>query len=267
MDETLNFLIRWGYPITVAAVFFEQWGLPTGAAAVLIGMVALSRSGNVSFTSVLMLAVISALSADLVCFELGRKYGNSLLRTICRIALEPDSCVRRTEDTFVKRGMWTIPLAKFVPGLNAAAVPLAGMIKTGLVRFLAFDIMALLIWTGTYSTLGYIFSNQLEELLAYLSQFGVSILILAILILGLYIAHKYVQRKRFLETLTIDRITPEELKSRMEADEKVIVLDLRNQLDVNIDRFRIPGAFHVLPEMLGKRGDVPRDREVVLYCT
>src|SRR5437016_10664688 len=172
MNETLTFLLHYGYVVTLGAVFLEQMGLPLPAVPVLLGMGALSRSGQFSITAVLLVALTGSLSADLIWFYLGRQYGRSVLQLICRISLEPDFCVRRTEDAFLKRGMWTIPVAKFVPGLNAAAVPLAGMIKTGFVRFLAYDTASLLLWSGLYAVLGYVFSNQLERLAAYLSQFG-----------------------------------------------------------------------------------------------
>jgi membrane protein DedA with SNARE-associated domain/rhodanese-related sulfurtransferase len=267
MNELLKFLLDYGYWLTLGSVFLEQMGLPLPAVPVLLGMGALSRSGKVSFLAVIAIALTGSLSADLIWYYLGRRYGRAVLRIICRISLEPDFCVRRTEDAFLKRGMWTIPLAKFVPGLNAAAVPLAGMIETGLVRFLAFDTAGALVWSGAYATLGYVFSNQLERLIVYLSQFGNSVLFLAAIAFAVYIGYKYGQRRRFLKTLAIDRITPEELKSIMDSNEDVVVLDLRNQLDVNMDRFRIPGAFHALPEILGLHGDVPHDQEVVLYCT
>jgi membrane protein DedA with SNARE-associated domain/rhodanese-related sulfurtransferase len=267
MNEILNILVRYGYGFTLGAVFLEQLGLPLPAAPVLMGMGALSRSGRFSFPLVLMISLMGSLSADLIWYYLGRRYGRSILQMICRISLEPDFCVRRTEDAFIKRGLWTIPLAKFVPGLNAAAVPLAGMIRIEFFSFLAFDTLALLMWAGVYAGLGFIFSNQLEHLAAYLSRFGSSVLILAMIVFAAYVGHKYRERQRFLNTLTIDRITPEELRSKLGRDGEVLVLDLRNQLDRNFDAFRIPGAYHVLPELLGQRGDIPRDREVVLYCT
>lgn len=267
MSETLTFLVNYGYWVTLGAVFLEQLGLPMPAVPVLLGMGALSRSGRFSISAVLLTSLIGALVADLIWYYLGRLYGRSVLRMICRISLEPDFCVRRTEDAFVKRGMWTIPFAKFVPGLNAAAVPLAGMIKTGFFRFMVFDTAGLLVWSGVYVVLGYVFSNQLEHLAGYLAQFGNSLLLFIAIGLTTYLVYKFVQRKRFLNSLSIERITPEELHSRMDLNEKFLVLDLRNQLDVNMDRYRIPGAFHVLPEMLGQKGDVPRDQEIVLYCT
>ena len=260
MNETLEFLVRYGFGVTVAAVFLEQLGLPVPAVPVLLGMGALSHSGRFPFLVVPFIALAGSLSADLIWFFLGRHYGRSVLQMICRISMEPDFCVRRTEDAFVKRGMWTIPFAKFVPGLNAAAVPLAGMIKTGVIQFVAVDIVASLTWSGVYAGLGFVFSNELEHLAHYLAHFGTSVLLLAMIGLAGYIGYKYRERRRFLSTLVIERITPEELKSKMGSDEKVIILDLRNQLDVNFDRFRIPGAFHVLPEVLTRKVDVPRDQ-------
>jgi membrane protein DedA with SNARE-associated domain/rhodanese-related sulfurtransferase len=267
MNELMGFLLSYGYWLTLGSVFLEQMGLPLPAVPILLGMGALSRSENVSFVAVNVIAVAGTLAADLVWYYLGRRYGRAVLTMICRVSLEPDFCVRRTEDAFLKRGIWTIPLAKFVPGLNAAAVPLAGMIKIGLVRFMAVDAAGAIAWTGAYSTLGYMFSNQLERIIIYLSQFGDSLLVLVGAIIAAYISYKYTQRRRFLKTLAIERITPDELKSIMDLNERVVVMDLRNQLDVDMDRFRIPGAFHALPEILSRRGDIPRDQEVVLYCS
>ena len=266
MSDLLEFLLRYGYLLTLGCVFAEQLGLPLPAVPVLMGMGALSRSGDVSFTGVLLMALIGSMAADLIWYYLGGRYGQSVLRLICRISLEPDSCVRKTEDTFTRRGIWTLLLAKFVPGLNAAAVPLAGMIKTPIGLFLAFDSTGLLLWAGAYIGLGYIFRNQIEELAASLAQGHSVVLILAVIIAG-YVAYKQFKRRRFLKALVVDRITPEDLKSRLDAHHKVVILDLRNQLEIDTDRFRIPGAFHAIPEVLSRNADIPRDKEVVLYCT
>src|SRR3954469_24092974 len=179
MNGLLGFLLAYGYRLTLVSVFLEQMGLPLPAVPILVGMGALARSGRISFTFVILIALLSSLSADLIWFYLGRHYGRAVLRLICRVSLEPDFCVRRTEDAFVKFGIWTLPLAKFVPGLNVATVPLAGMIDTGLIRFLIFDIVGLLLWSGVYATLGYIFRDQFERLIGYLAQFGNSFMLLA----------------------------------------------------------------------------------------
>jgi membrane protein DedA with SNARE-associated domain len=248
-------------------VFVEQMGLPLPAVPILVGMGALARSGDFTLAAVILVALAGGMAADLIWYHLGWHYGRSVLRVICRISLEPDHCVRRTEDAFMRRGIWALPLAKFVPGLNAAAVPLAGMIKTRLGRFVIFDASGLLLWTGAYATLGYVFSSEIGRLIAYLSKLGNSLLLIGGITVAAYLGYKYVQRQRFLKALAIDRITPEQLKSKIDSNQKVVVVDLRNQLDVNTDRFRIPGAFHALPEVLEKEGDFPRAHEVVLYCT
>ena len=140
MPDLLQFLLKYGYVVIFGAAFAEQIGLPLPAVPLLVGMGALSRSGAFSFPIVVLTGLIGSLAADLIWFELGWFHGRSVLRLICRISLEPDYCVRRTEDAFERLGLWALLLAKFVPGLNAAAVPLAGMVKTPLFRFLVFDV-------------------------------------------------------------------------------------------------------------------------------
>ncbi|PYS55869.1 MAG: sulfurtransferase [Acidobacteria bacterium] len=267
MNELLAFLLRYGYWLTLGSVFLEQMGLPLPAVPILVGMGALARSGVFSWSAIILVAVAGGLAADLIWYHLGWFYGHSVLRIICRISLEPDHCVRRTENVFVRRGIWALPLAKFIPGLNAAAVPLAGMIKTRLGRFLIFDTSGLLLWTGAYAGLGYVFGHEIGLLIAYSSRLGNSLLLIGALAIMAYVGYKYVQRQRFLKALAMDRITPEELKSKMDSNQKIVVVDLRNQLDVNTDRYRIPGAFHAVPELLEREAGFPRNQEVILYCT
>jgi len=266
MSASLAFLLQHGYWLTVGSVFLEQLGIPLPAVPVLVGMGALSRFGHVSFFAIILISLIASISADLIWYRLGRTYGRSVLGLLCRISLEPDYCVRRTEDTYERLGVWTLLFAKFIPGLNAAAVPLAGMIRTRLLRFLLFDSLGAMLWTGAYASLGYVFSTQIERLLVYLSQFGNSVPGLLLVIAAAYVGYKFWERRSFARSIEVERITPEELKARMESSEKIKVLDLRNQLDVTMDRVRIPGAFHVLPEVLSP-ADLPRNEELILYCS
>src|SRR5438067_10359083 len=135
MSDLLQFLLKYGYIVIFGAAFAEQIGLPLPAVPLLVGMGALSRSGDFSFAMVVLAAVIASLVADLIWYELGLLHGRSVLRLICRMSLEPDYCVRRTEDAYERLGLWILLPAKFIPGFNAAAVPLAGMMKTPLFRF------------------------------------------------------------------------------------------------------------------------------------
>jgi membrane protein DedA with SNARE-associated domain/rhodanese-related sulfurtransferase len=268
MSDLLQFLRSYGYVIVFAGVFIEQIGFPLPAATLLIGMGALSRSGDFAFEMVIAVAVVAAILADLTWYELGYWHGRSVLRRICGIALEPDSCVRRTEDMFERLGLWALFPAKFVPGFNAATVPLAGMMNISVVRFLAMDSPAVVLWAGAYVSLGYIFSQQIEVAMMYASKLGKSFFILFAGAIALYILHKVAERRRFLRELAVSRITPEELKAKIDAGENIMILDLRNRLDLQMDPVRIPGAFHVLPEHIEFHPeDIPPDCDVVLYCT
>ena len=114
MNELLGFLLHYGYWLTLGSVFLEQMGLPLPAVPILIGMGALVRSGNFSFKAILLIALAGSLAADLIWYYLGFRYGRSVLGILCRISLEPDYCIRRTEDAFIRLGIWALPLAKFV---------------------------------------------------------------------------------------------------------------------------------------------------------
>src|SRR5262249_31162450 len=173
-----------------------------------------------------------------------------------------------TEDAFERLGLWVLIPAKFLPGFNAAAVPLAGMMKTPLLRFLVFDIPGVMLWSGAYTLLGYIFSSEIELVLMYLARLGASLFLLVGAVVATYIIFKIRQRRKFLKALSVIRITPEELKARMDAGQDIVVFDMRNRLDRNTDPVRIPGAFHILPDHIEfQPEDLPPDQEIVIYCT
>ena len=152
MQDLLEFVAHYGYGLVFSCIFIEQMGIPLPGVPILIVMGALARSGEFSVLGVVGSALAGSLSADLIWYQLGRRYGRSVLNLMCRISLEPDYCVRRAEDTFARRGVWTLLFVKFIPGLNAAAVPLTGMIGISGLRFLAFDAPGIFLWAGTYVT-------------------------------------------------------------------------------------------------------------------
>lgn len=167
---------------------------------------------------------------------------DSTLKLLCRISLEPDSCVRRTEDVFARHGAHSLLITKFVPGLNTAAPSLAGIFRMPMPRFVAFDGLGAVFWVLTFVILGYCFSGQLEWIAAYFLRWG-SWLVMALLVsLAGYILWKYVQRQRFLHRLRIARISPRELLEKLNAGEEVMIVDLRQLLDIEIVPHVIPGA-------------------------
>jgi hypothetical protein len=209
-----------------------------------------------------------SLVADLTWFYLGRRRGHSILNTLCRVSLEPDSCVRRTEEVFARHGARSLVWAKFVPGLSTIAPPLAGMFRMRLAPFLAWDGAGALLWAGAFGGLGWLFSGQLEYVAQQAERLGGWLLVLLGAALAGYVGWKYVERQRFLRELRIARITPEELRQKLESGEEVTVVDLRGSLEFEAEAEKLPGAIHLHPNQLEARhAEIPRDRDVVLYCT
>lgn len=268
MKSTVEFLVRHGYAVLFVWVLLEQIGLPLPSVPLLLAAGALAGANRMNIWAVLPLPVLACVCADLLWYEVAKHRGSLVLRWICRISLEPDSCVRRTEDLYSRHGVRWLLVAKFIPGLNAAAAPLAGIFQVGGARFLLFDIAGAIFWAGSFTALGFVFSDQLEDVAAYAVRLGISLITLLVAGLAAYITWKYIQRQRFLRKLRIARITPEELKRLLDSGESIQIVDLRHSIDFEADPRMLPGALHFAPDELEHRSsDIPRDRDVILYCT
>src|SRR5712671_7664509 len=146
MHRTVEFLLHHGYTLLLAWVFAEQIGLPVPSMPLLLAAGALAGTGHLSLFASLVYVVFAAVAADSIWYYLGRRKGIRVLQLLCKISLEPDSCVRRTEGIFSKQGARSLLLAKFLPGLGAVAPPLAGIFHMRPRRFLLFDATGSLLW-------------------------------------------------------------------------------------------------------------------------
>jgi membrane protein DedA with SNARE-associated domain/rhodanese-related sulfurtransferase len=267
MNETLQFVVRHGYLMVFAWVFVEQAGLPVPSAPMLLAAGALSGMHQMNLGVAIAFAVMGAVASDSMWYELGRRKGVRVLQLLCRISLEPDSCVRRTQVSFSRNGPRVLLGAKFIPGLNAMAAPLSGIIRMGWRKFLLFDAIGALAWVSVFTITGYAFSGELEHVAARAAYLGEWLLVLLLAGFAGYIFWKFYNRQKFLRKLKIARITPEELKEKLDAGEDIIVVDLRHSLDFDANPETIPGALHVDAAELEEASDViPRDREIVLFC-
>jgi membrane protein DedA with SNARE-associated domain len=268
MQDMLQFVVQHGYALLFFWVMAEQAGLPIPASPLLLAAGALAGQHQLSFSLAVIVAATGSLFSDVFWYFVGRRKGAVVLNWLCKVALEPDSCVRRTESTFTRLGLRTLLICKFVPGLNTAAPALAATAGIGVVQFLLVDWLGALLWASAFAGLGLAFSNQLDRVADDVARFGSWTLLLIVLSIVGYIAYKFYQRHRFLKQVAGARIAPEELKAKLDEGQSVTIIDLRHPLDLLPDPRTLPGAMRISPEELEHRqGEITRDGEIVLFCT
>jgi membrane protein DedA with SNARE-associated domain len=268
MHAILEFLLHHGYLVVLVWVFVEQAGVPVPSSPLLLAAGALSGTHHLNFVICLLAAVFASVLADFAWYQLGHREGIKVLQFLCKISLEPDSCVRRTQGIFEKEGAKSLLVAKFVPGLSAVATPMAGIFHMRLRRFLLFDVLGCILWAGTFLGLGFLFADQIEDIADRAKTAGGGLGVLIVGVFAGYIVYKIIARQRFLRTLRIARISVEELKQKLDAGEELSIVDLRHSMDFEADPETIPGAVHLDSNELTEKDDLlPRDREIILYCT
>lgn len=268
MNQIIQFLIVHGYSLILAWIFSEQIGIPIPSAPMLLAAGALAGAGDLDLIITLGIAVTAALSGNLIWYLIGRMRGVPVLNLLCRISLNPGSCIRGAAEMFSHHGTRSLIFAKFIPGLSTIVPPLAGIFRMNLGKFILLDAVGSFLWVGCFAGLGYLFSDQIEFLALYALRLGAFLGVMTIGVLGAYLTWKYVERRRFLRELRMARITPEDLKRKLDAGEGVTIIDVRHSLEVESDPQMIPGALYVPLEQFEfyDPNNIPRDREIVLYC-
>jgi len=198
MNHILQYLAEHGYSVLFASVFANQFGLPVPAILFLISAGALAGCGRLSLAITLGLAIIACLLADLVWYEAGRRWGNRILQFVYGLASDPEAAVRRSKKNFDRRGPQTLMLAKFVPGLDATAPPLAGLSGTSRLRFIAFDGVGAALWSGVYAGLGYVFCKDLDRAASYAAGWGTLLAMVVLVGLAVQVGRKLVRWYRFM---------------------------------------------------------------------
>jgi len=261
-------IAKHGVTFVFLNVLLEQLGLPIPAYPSMVVAGALAAHGAISFPKVTLAVLVSALIADTLWFLLRRKHGAFMLKLVCRVSLSPDTCVRQTEGLFEKWGLRTLLVSKFIPGFSVVAPPLTDSLRIALWRFLLFDAGGTLIWGGSALLLGALFKHAVERVLATLEALGARALLVIAAALVLFMLGKWWQRQRFYKVLRMARITAHELREMMDRGETPLVFDVRGKRTREVDPRHIPGALVLdLPELDERVVGLPRDGDIVLYCT
>lgn len=266
MEHLLALIREYGLGFVFVNVFAEQAGAPVPAVPTLIVAGAYLTGSRQALLTLLAVAGIAAVIADTFWYLMGRRYGTRVLRTLCRISLSPDSCVRQTEAIFERFGPASMLFAKFIPGFASVSTALAGAMQLRYWKFVLFDLLGALLWAGAAIGLGYLFRDAIAEVLETLQSLGKWGLMLVAAALAAWIATKWWQRFLFIRQLRMDRVTVDELKSMLDTDEVGMILDVRSPMSQAASG-RIPRARPIDMERIaeGLRG-IEVDGEVVVYC-
>ena len=259
---------HYGVPLVALNVLLNQIGLPVPAIPTLILAGALGADGRLPLLSLYAWSVLACLAADCGWYLIGRKYGIRVLKTLCRVSLEPDSCVSVTQTRFKRWGVNSLIVAKFVPGLAIIAPPMAGAMRIGWLRFAALSSCGAVLWVSAALAAGALFKSQIARLLEHVGEIGGIAAAAILLLFTAYIAYKWWERRRFYQMLRMARISVADLYELIQAGASPVIVDVRSVTARDLEPRWIPGALHVpLHDAAQRLKDLPRDREIILYCT
>ena len=266
MSHLITLIEHYGLALVFVNVLLLQAGFPVPAYPTLIVTGALAARAPYTLAGLLATAVAASVIADIGWYMIGRRLGGRVLRTLCRISLSPDSCVRQTESIFTRWGARSLTVAKFVPGFASVATAMAGIVRLSPWRFLVFDAIGAALWSGVAIALGYLFRNAVNDVLDVLSAMGRYGLMVIVSAFVIYVVVKWVQRQRFIRQLKMDRVTVQELRDLVDAGTPTTVIDVRSKLSQSVTG-RIPGAITVdVTNMKLELLAIPPTNEVIVYC-
>lgn len=261
---------RHGYALTFGFLLAETIGLPFPASIALVAAGAAVASHTLTAPGVLLAALIGLILGDIWMFWLGRYTGWALLGFLCRLSMNPETCMLRSAQSFYKRGKTTLLFAKFIPGVNTMAAPLAGSMKMPFGQFLRLDLAGAALYTLTYLMVGYLSRDFLAAVLK--SIYAASRVMEAAIIVAalLYIAYRIVQYQRYREYDFVPRVHAQELAERIAAGEsdRLKIVDVRSHGYYDVGAERILGSIRIEPNNLEEEiKNLPKDKDIYLYCT
>jgi membrane protein DedA with SNARE-associated domain len=270
MHDWVALLARQGYALTFALLFAEALGLPFPAAIALVAAGAGVASHTLYGPAVLLAAMFALLIGDSAQFWLGRYSGWALLGFLCRLSMNPETCILRSAESFYKRGKMTLVVAKFIPGINTMAAPLAGSMKMRFWQFLRLDFLGALLYTTTYLLVGYVSRDFLAATLRGFHAAGRVMEVVLISALVVYAIYRTIQFRKYKKYRIMPRVQVQELAARLASDQAnhVLIVDVRSHGYYDSGAERIAGSIRIEPNNLDEEiKNLPKDKDIYLYCT
>ncbi|MES2391093.1 MAG: VTT domain-containing protein [Acidobacteriota bacterium] len=273
MAWLLHMLVRHTYSVLFGWVLAEQGGIPLPSVPLMLAAGTMSAAHKLHLAYALPLVMLACLISDSAWYFLGKRYGTRILNLLCKFSLEAATCVSKTQGTVIKRGAFTLLFAKFVPGLSTMAPPIAGQAGIGYLEFAIYDMAGSLIWASAWLFAGRFFGDLAKRSSEFFGELAHFAVLLVVLMVAGVLIYRLVKRRQFVVELRGLRLEPHQLLAMMddaarEGLEPPFIVDLRHPLDVLTDPLVLPGALRIGPDELKQRhGMIPKDRDVVLYCT
>ena len=268
MPELLEFLVRYGYVLIFFWILLDQIGLPLPTGPILLTAGAMAGQQQLEFSTIIVVGLLACIPVDYGWYQLGRLRGGKVLNLLCTLSLEPDFCVKNTEETFKQLGNFALIFAKFLPGIQTLAPPMSGMSGMPVERFLILNSLGAVLWLVTFTGAGFVFHTQLESLASQFAELGVWAAIITGCAFGAYLLFKFVQRRTFLNSLKMRMLTADEVNDKLNSSNDIYVIDLRHRHDFNALPYSVPTSVRIPMERVEERfNEIPRDQDIILYCS
>jgi len=270
MGNFLSLIARHGYVVIFASVFLEAIGLPVPAALALVGGGAAVASSALLGPAVLLLAVTGMLVGDSLLYVIGNYTGWGLLGFLCKVSANPENCILRSAESFYKRGRATLLIAKFIPGVNTMAPPLAGSMKMPLGQFLIFDLAGASFYALTYGAIGFLFRDFVAAIARGFRVAGYALEIVAIGAAIGFVVYRLWRYRKYRIYRIVPRVQVMELAKKLQSEEsrKILLVDVRSHGYYDSGAARIKGSIRIEPNNLFQEvTKLPRDKDIYLYCT
>lgn len=266
MDSLLPLITQYGYPLLALVVFLEAIGLPVPAAPALLAAGAAAAKGILNPWQCLGAAAAAMMAGDILLFFLGRWTGWWLLGILCRVSMNPEACIYSSASQFYKRGRVALLIAKFVPGLNTMAPPIAGSMNMHPLVFLRYDLGGALLYVLVYGLLGYSFSGAIGAIAEWLGTLGRALSFVVAFVAVVYVGWRFWRSYRARKLDTIERISADQLAALV--GEEILIADVRSHGYYDATAERIRGSIRIEPNLLAEAmAALPMNKPVYLYCS
>jgi membrane protein DedA with SNARE-associated domain/rhodanese-related sulfurtransferase len=270
MTDILSLIMHHGYVVICLVVFAEAIGVPVPGAVALVAGGAAVAAGVLYGPAAWVLAVVAMLAADSLLYALGSYTGWTILKFLCRISADPETCVLRAAESFYKRGRPTLIVAKFIPGVSTMAAPLAGSMKMPFFQFLGLDFLGASLYALAYGAVGFIFRDFVAKIVSGFREAGHAVEIVIVVALILFIAYRASLYWKHRADRVVPRVQVSDLMKKLKAEGpgQIVLGDVRSHGYYGVGTMRIPGSIRIEPNNLSVEiKKFQREKDMYLYCT